>query len=69
MGVCMNEYPLFTVFYSKGKHDEVYDSDFKDFKDALEFFDSVSTEFKQINRYDSYESPTTILLQTLAWAE
>lgn len=65
----MNEYPLFTVFYSKDKNEEIYESDFKNFKEALEFFDSVSTEFKQINRYDSYESPTTVLLQTIAWAE
>lgn len=65
----MNKYPLFTVFYSRDKDDEVYELDFEDLKDALEFFDSVSTEFKQINRYDSYESPTTILLQTIAWAE
>ena len=65
----MGKYPLFTVFYSRDKNDEIYESDFKDLKDALEFFDSVSTEFKQINRYDSYESPTTILLQTIAWAE
>jgi len=64
------KYPLYTVFFSRTSDDTIMESpDFYRLEDALEFFDSVASEFKQINRYDSYESPTQVILQTSASAE
>jgi hypothetical protein len=63
-------YPLYTVFFSRTSDDLIMESpDFYDLEEALDFFDSIASEFKQINRYDSYESPTQVILQTTASAE
>lgn len=63
-------YPLYTVFFSRTGDDLIMESpDFYDLEEALDFFDSIASEFKQINRYDSYESPTQVILQTTASAE
>lgn len=63
-------YPNYTVFYARTSCDTIMESpDFYDLKEALDFFDSLSTDFKQLNRYDSYESPTQVVLQTTAAAE
>ena len=63
-------YPLYTVFFSRTGDDLIMESpDFYELEEALDFFDSIASEFKQINRYDSYESPTQVILQTTASAE
>lgn len=63
-------YPLYTVFFSRTGDDTIMESpDFYELEEALDFFDSIASEFKQINRYDSYESPTQVILQTTASAE
>jgi hypothetical protein len=66
----IRQYPVYTVFYARSCGDAIMESpDIHDFEEALEFFDSVSTDFKQINRYDSWESETQVILQTTAAAE
>jgi len=63
-------YPIYTVFFSRTGDDLIMESpDFYELEEALDFFDSIASEFKQINRYDSYESPTQVILQTTASAE
>jgi hypothetical protein len=64
------KYPLYTVFFSLADDETIAESpDFYELEDALEFFNSVASDFKQINRYDSYESKTKVILQTTASAE
>lgn len=64
------EYPVYTVFFSLADRDLVLESpDFYRLDEALEFFHSVPSDFKQMNRYDSSESPTQVILQTTANAE
>lgn len=66
----IRQYSVYTVFYARSGGDTIMESpDIHDFEEALDFFDSVSTDFKQINRYDSWESETQVVLQTTAAAE
>lgn len=64
------KYPLYIVFFSRGSDYTIMESpDFYELEEALEFFDSVASEFKQINKYDSSGGPTRVILQTIASAE